>query len=151
MITFPGGWARRVWLGGLSWCFSSSTVMRWLRLELIEGSTGLDIQVGFVSHLTDFSAEVIWTRAGNWLVNLSPPFFPPSGVPFFVWPIQMAIWGFLTPCPSQNEWASYIGSSFTQSKCSKGPRQTLSAFHKLTSDIMEHRFHCLLFSEQGPL
>lgn len=92
MITFPGVWAHWVPLGSLSWCFSSHTVMRWLGLELIEGSTGLDIQVSFVSQITDFSAEMIWTRAGNWLVNVSPLFFSPSGVPFLCDPFKWLFW-----------------------------------------------------------
>lgn len=77
------------WCGGSGW--------------LIEGSTGLDIQVSFVSQITDFSAEMIWTRAGNWLVVFSPTLLFSFWSAFFVWPIQMAILGFLTPYPSQNE------------------------------------------------
>lgn len=75
------------------------------RVGVIKGSTGLDIQVGFASHLTDFSAEMVGIRAGNWPVNLSLFFtlllsFPSA---FSTQPIQMASLGFLTPCPSQNE------------------------------------------------
>ena len=104
MITFPCVWARWVPLGGLSWCFSSRTVMWWLRLELIEGSTGLDIQVSFVSQITDFSAEMIWTRAGNRLVNISPLFFSPSGVPFLCDPFKWLFWASSQCWWSQGIW-----------------------------------------------